>query len=158
MHVHIEIESSMISLQRKGFFLPMTEENINWNLKVKSAYKSGWYDWRVSIWLIDWLIDIPAQTKCERYWPDPTFRMQEKYGDIVVTFDSAIGRDGYQITSLIISHSQVSSTHFIACLFACLPAYLCLPLPACLSVCLYLSVCSSICLSTRVSVCPLSCC
>ena len=46
------------------------------------------------------------QTKCERYWPDPTFRMQEKYGDIVVTFDSAIGRDGYQITSLYISHSQ----------------------------------------------------
>ena len=46
------------------------------------------------------------QTKCEQYWPDPTFRMQEKYGDIVVTFDSAIGRDGYQITSLYISHSQ----------------------------------------------------
>ena len=50
-----------------------------------------------------------CQTKCERYWPDPTYRMQEKYGDIVVTFDSAIGRDGYQITSLYISHSQVSS-------------------------------------------------
>ena len=32
--------------------------------------------------------------------------MQEKYGDIVVTFDSAIGRDGYQITSLYISDSQ----------------------------------------------------
>ena len=141
MHVHIEIESSMISLQRKGFFLPMTEENINWNLKVKSAYKSGWYDWRVSIWLIDWLIDIPAQTKCERYWPDPTFRMQEKYGDIVVTFDSAIGRDGYQITSLIISHSQVSSTHFIACL----PAWLPLSVSVCLSVCL--SVHPSVCLS-----------
>ncbi|XP_032236748.1 receptor-type tyrosine-protein phosphatase R [Nematostella vectensis] len=46
------------------------------------------------------------ETKCERYWPDPTFRMQEKYGDIVVTFDSALGRDGYQITSLYISHSQ----------------------------------------------------
>lgn len=46
------------------------------------------------------------QTKCERYWPDPTFKMQEKYGDIVVTFDSAIGRDGYQITSLYISDSQ----------------------------------------------------
>lgn len=47
-----------------------------------------------------------TETKCERYWPDPTYRMQEKYGDIVVTFDSAIGRDGYQITSLYISHSQ----------------------------------------------------
>lgn len=46
------------------------------------------------------------ETKCERYWPDPTFKMQEKYGDIVVTFDSAIGRDGYQITSLYISDSQ----------------------------------------------------
>jgi len=46
------------------------------------------------------------ETKCERYWPDPTFRMQERYGDIVVTFDSAIGRDGYQITSLYVSHSQ----------------------------------------------------
>lgn len=54
-------------------------------------------------------ITLSCQTKCERYWPDPTFRMQEKYGDIVVTFDSAIGRDGYQITSLYISHSQVSS-------------------------------------------------
>ena len=32
--------------------------------------------------------------------------MQEKYGDIVVTFDSAIGRDGYQITSLYISDTQ----------------------------------------------------
>ena len=32
--------------------------------------------------------------------------MQERYGDIVVTFDSAIGRDGYQITSLYVSHSQ----------------------------------------------------
>ncbi|KAK3729224.1 hypothetical protein QZH41_012265 [Actinostola sp. cb2023] len=46
------------------------------------------------------------ETKCERYWPDPTFRMQEKYGDVVVTFDSALGRDGYQITSLYVSHSQ----------------------------------------------------
>lgn len=48
-----------------------------------------------------------CQTKCEQYWPDPTFRTQEKYGDIVVTFDSVIGRDGYQITSFYISHSQV---------------------------------------------------
>lgn len=46
------------------------------------------------------------ETKCEQYWPDPTFRTQEKYGDIVVTFDSVIGRDGYQITSFYISHSQ----------------------------------------------------
>lgn len=55
-------------------------------------------------------ITFPLQTKCERYWPDPTFRMQERYGDIVVTFDSAIGRDGYQITSLYISHSQVKQS------------------------------------------------
>ena len=41
--------------------------------------------------------------------------MQEKYGDIVVTFDSAIGRDGYQITSLYISHSQVKYQIALTC-------------------------------------------
>lgn len=72
---------------------------------VKDFWRMIWYHQCPIIVMITKLKER-NETKCERYWPDPTFRMQEKYGDIVVTFDSAIGRDGYQITSLYISHSQ----------------------------------------------------
>ncbi|XP_068672988.1 tyrosine-protein phosphatase non-receptor type 7-like [Montipora foliosa] len=72
---------------------------------VKDFWRMIWYHHCPIIVMITKLKER-NETKCERYWPDPMFKMQEKYGDIVVTFDSAIGRDGYQITSLYISDSQ----------------------------------------------------
>ncbi|XP_057317454.1 receptor-type tyrosine-protein phosphatase R-like [Hydractinia symbiolongicarpus] len=54
--------------------------------------------------------------KCMQYWPSPDTVTQITYGDVVVTYDSEMNRDGYKILTLYASHKGSEEcrkvTHF----------------------------------------------
>jgi receptor-type tyrosine-protein phosphatase R len=77
-------------------------------------------------WLMIWKMECSVismitklrekhKEKCVQYWPTETSG-QERYGDVVVTFDSEIERNGYRRTTLYISYKGCREsrkiTHF----------------------------------------------